>query len=38
MVSFSSSVFSATIEQTMHEFDTSANVMLLGISLYVFGQ
>jgi hypothetical protein len=37
MVSFGSSVFSAIIESTVAEFETSANVTTLGISLYVLG-
>ncbi|KAF7185201.1 Citrinin biosynthesis cluster MFS transporter mrr1 [Pseudocercospora fuligena] len=37
IVSFASSVFSATIEETKAEFDVSSTVMLLGITLYVLG-
>ena len=37
MVSFGSSVFSATISQTTAEFGVSREVMLLGVTLYVLG-
>lgn len=36
-VTFSSSIFSASIEVTAHEFGTTPTVMLLGVSLYVLG-
>ncbi|KXS95133.1 hypothetical protein AC578_2883 [Pseudocercospora eumusae] len=37
IVSFASSVFSATIDETKAEFGVSRTVMLLGITLYVLG-
>lgn len=37
VVSFSSSVFSAAVFQIAEEFDVSAEIMLLGIALYVLG-
>ena len=36
-VTFGSSVFSSTISATVHEFETTETVMLLGVSLYVLG-
>jgi hypothetical protein len=36
-VTFSSSVFSATVAVTAEEFNTSSEVMVLGISLFVLG-
>ncbi|KAI5366701.1 putative major facilitator superfamily, MFS transporter superfamily [Septoria linicola] len=37
VVSFSSSVWSAVIEETSNEFETSSTVMVLGITIYVLG-
>lgn len=36
-VTFSSSVFSAAVAATAEEFDTSSEVMVLGVSLFVLG-
>jgi hypothetical protein len=36
-VTFSSSVFSATVAATAEEFNTSSEIMVLGISLFVLG-
>ena len=36
-VTFSSSVFSATVSATAEEFHTSSEVMVLGVSLFVLG-
>lgn len=38
VVSFASSEFSATIEQTRDEFNASNTVLLLGITVYLLGE